>query len=146
MAMYKICPYCRKKYTYGTECSCGGYKKAKQVRQQHYDRYVRKSDDNKKYDSFYHSKEWIRMTKHIKNKYNNLCIMCLIENNEPIPYDVVHHIYEIKTDIGWEERLNEELLIPLCHDCHSKQHPDYTEDKIEKLISIVNKYKELYEV
>nr|DAE47327.1 MAG TPA: HNH endonuclease [Caudoviricetes sp.] len=146
MAMYKVCSYCNKRYEYGKLCECDGANKAKKRTQQHYDKYVRKSSENKKYDTFYHTKEWERMAEHVKNKYNNLCVMCLIDRSRPIPYDVIHHIYEIKTGIGWEERLNEELLIPLCHDCHSKQHLNYTQDKIERLIEILNKYKELYEV
>lgn len=144
MAMYKSCKYCNKKYEYDAECTCDGVKKAKQNRQQHYDKYVRKSNENKKYDSFYHSIEWKRFTEYIKNKYNNLCLMCLIKDNIITKYDVIHHIYEIKTIEGWEHRFNSEMVVPLCHGCHNRLHVEYGKSKIDDLISIMCEYREKF--
>lgn len=146
MAMYKVCSYCNKRYEYGKSCECDGAKKAQQRQQKYYSKYVRKSEENKKYDDFYHSKEWKRFTEYIKSKYNNLCVMCLIEEGMPIEYDVVHHILEIKTGEGWEHRLDTEMVMPLCHDCHNKLHSSYNQDKIDRLLEILNEYKRKYEV
>ena len=144
MAMYKRCKYCNKKYEYGSQCECDGYNKAKQRQQNSYDKYVRKSESNKKYDDFYHSKEWKRFTEYIKAKYNNMCIMCLIREKKISKYDVVHHVYEIKTSEGWEHRLDSSLCIPLCHACHNELHSRYDEEKINDLIKMIKEYEEKF--
>lgn len=146
MALYKSCVHCRSKYNYYGECTCEGAKKQKQKNQEFYDKHIRKSDKNKKYDDFYHSKEWRRLADHMKHKYHNLCVKCLMESGIPINQDTIHHILEIRTDEGWLRRLDADMLIPLCHDCHNELHSNYTDKQAKRLMEVLNEYNKKYGV
>jgi hypothetical protein len=149
MALKRLCPKCKKliDYTmkYCDECA-ERYSKEKAESNRTYDKSVRKSDNNLKYYEFYHGKEWKLVSNEIKRKYNSLCLACLLQDDEVNVYDVIHHLYEIKTDTGWKHRLNKDLLIPLCHRHHNglSEGEKYTDAKRKMLIELIKEYEEIY--
>lgn len=87
-----------------------------------YNRYTRKTPQNKRYTDFYWSPEWRNLRK-TKIQLNPLCENCL-RNNEYSKGQVVHHIVEIKDIMngGWEKRADLDNLETLCHACHNRHH------------------------
>lgn len=142
MALKRHCSICGKKVEYGTKCECEVEKEKERYKE--YDRNVRNNEENIKYSKFYSSKEWKRLSEYIKNKYYGMCLQCLLIDGEIINCDVAHHIEEIRTDIGWEQRLSEDNIILLCHSCHNNIHNDYTDEKKESLRKLKLKYEETY--
>lgn len=146
VALKKCCPHCGKviDYTdkYCEDCSKKAYK-SKKENNRIYNKNIRQVRD-KQYTDFYVSKEWKRTTDIIKAKYNGLCIMCLLKENIINVYDVIHHVLEIRTDEGWEHRLDTDGLVPLCHSCHNEVHSNYNENKIKALRDLIQKYKKIY--
>lgn len=127
---------CGKRIPQGSKCDC------KKERYKDYDKNVRSIGENKKYNSFYHSKEWIKLSNYIKIKYKGLCLMCLINYKQIVAYDVVHHIDTIKEH--WDKRLSEDNLIPLCHHCHNGIHRSYNEKQKNELKQVIKDYKEKF--
>lgn len=142
--MYKKCR-CGKKIEYTSkycekcteEIEIENKKKIKR-----YDKEVRNNNSNIKYKKFYDSSAWRLLSDIIYIKYNGLCIYCLIEYGLIVDADTIHHITELKED--WSKRLEEDNLMPLCHDCHNKIHGRYTDKEKVKLRDIVLKYWEIY--
>lgn len=88
-----------------------------------YNKHVRQSPDNQKYDTFYHSSQW-KSARIIKLSKQPLCEVCL-ERHAYSVATLVHHIYEIRTDYGWKHRLDQDNLQSICLECHNKQeHPN----------------------
>lgn len=136
MAIYTKCSRCRKKILKGTVCECS------KERHKEYNKRVRFNSENKKYADFYNSVAWKRLSRYIKLKYNSLCLSCLVNHNEVVACEVVHHIDEVRED--WEARLREDNLITLCHSCHNTLHANYIEkDKLE-LRNILQSYSRKY--
>jgi len=142
--LYRLCTICKKRVEYGKQCQCE-IDRGK-ARHKEYNARVRFIEENKKYADFYNSVAWKRMTEYIRTKYSNLCLMCLLKDNRIIQAELIHHILEIRTPEGWEDRLNEDGLVTLCHSCHNELHADYTEDKIKMLRELIKEYKEIYEL
>lgn len=115
-----MCDECAKKY-----------EQEKKEKNRQYDKNVRKNKENKKYDSFYHSREWQRTRDIIIRKYNGLCLYSLIVDKKIVYADVVHHIIEIKSD--WDKRLSINNLILLSHEAHNKIHEMYKKDKVRAM-------------
>lgn len=69
-----------------------------------------------KFDKFYNSPQWINMRNYILSKNNYTCAKCEGEA------DTVHHIKHLREPGGWELRLNEKNLMPICKSCHNKEH------------------------
>lgn len=134
MAIYRRCGSCGKKIVKGTKCEC------LKATMKEYKRNIRYNKDNKEYSKFYDSIHWKRMSKHIRNKYNGLCLVCYIKYKILTRVDVVHHIVELKED--YSKRLEEDNLITLCHSCHNILHSNYTEKEKQELYNIKNTYKE----
>lgn len=149
MALKRLCPKCKRliDYTmkYCNECA-ERYSKEKAESNRAYDKNIRQNDDNLKYYEFYHSKEWKIVSESVKKHYNGLCLMCLLDSNDVKSYDVIHHIYEIRTDKGWKHRLDKGLLIPLCHKHHNSlgEGEKYTDAKRKMLIELIKEYEEIY--
>lgn len=148
MALKRMCPKCKRLIDYSKkycdECA-KKYSKEKTEINRTYDKNVRKSDDNIKYYEFYHSKEWKIVSELVMQHYNGLCLKCLLERNEVKEHDVIHHVLEIKSVEGWKERLNKELLVPLCHNCHNGLHSgEYSDNKIEMLKELIKEYEKNY--
>lgn len=70
---------------------------------------------NKKYERFYHSKAW----KRLSNDYLTKQVFC--EHCGQLATEV-HHIEPIQTPSGWTKRLEWSNLSALCIKCHNKQH------------------------
>lgn len=137
MAIKVTCTYCKKKYDYGKQCDCGERDKARAIAAKHYDMKVRRSELNKKYDDFYHSKEWEAMRDYIKDKYHGLCLHCLIADGLLVSDSIiVHHIEALKK--RWDLRLVEENLITLCADCHNNP-------RVYDNIALCNSLRDVFE-
>lgn len=83
-----------------------------------------------KEQKFYVSKLWFRVRDKIRNRDNKLCLMCLAEHRIT-KVECIHHIIELKED--WNLRFNNNNLISLCKEHHSKVHRAYEEDDRTKL-------------
>lgn len=137
MAIYRKCSQCGKKILQGQQCEC------RKDRYKEYNKRVRYNKDNKKYNDFYNSKDWKRVSNAIRNKYSELCLMCLLKYRDIQLVDVVHHIEPIRDD--YNKRLEEYNLIPLCHGCHNNiDHINYTEELKDELRSLLEEYKKIY--
>lgn len=88
-----------------------------------YNKYVRTSPENKKYDDFYHTSQWRRTRQH-KLSMQPMCEVCLAHGKRTIA-TIVHHKEEIRTELGWKKRLDYDNLESICLDCHNKEeHPN----------------------
>lgn len=142
MIIYRKCGICGRKVPENLMCKCEIQNERNRYKD--YNKRVRYSDENKKYSGFYNSPSWHRMSDYTRIKYNGLCLMCLLRHNKITPCDVVHHLEEIRTTIGWEHRLNEDGLIPLCHSCHNWLHKNYTKEKEIIAQCLISEYESLY--
>lgn len=137
MAVYSICGNCGREIEQGSKCICGIDKE----RYKRYNKYVRWNKDNVLYSRFYSSAEWIRLSKYIRSKYNNMCLMCLLEEGKINVADVTHHIIPIRKDFG--KRLQEDNLITLCHNHHNRiDHKHITEEYIKHMMELIRRYEE----
>lgn len=80
-----------------------------------YNKYVRTNPQNKKYANFYQSTEWKRMRQY-KLSINPMCEVCKTQIAT-----IVHHRHEIRTSLGWTERLDINNLESICQTCHNKE-------------------------
>lgn len=88
-----------------------------------YNKHVRLSPQNKKYDTFYHSTAW-KNARRIKLMNQPMCEVCLSKHTYTIA-TIVHHKDEIRTEVGWKNRLNQNNLESICLECHNKEeHPN----------------------
>lgn len=85
-----------------------------------YNKQVRHSPDNKKYADFYASTAW-RNTRVMKLSLQPLCEVCLRDKSTKTIADMVHHVHEIRTPLGWEQRLSLDNLESICYACHNAQ-------------------------
>ena len=74
-----------------------------------------------KFDEFYQTPAWKNMRDYILSKNNYLCGECRKENRYT-DADTVHHIVHLRAEGGWELRLKESNLMPVCRACHNKIH------------------------
>ena len=120
----KLCPICNVLIPYANRY-CDACAKIQAERHadsnRHYDKGKRKSEDNKLYDSFYHSSLWLKVRMVVVVRDHALCMDCLKNNIVPLPlYHTVHHIIPIKND--YNKRLDINNLICLCEACHQRRH------------------------
>ncbi|WP_035065217.1 HNH endonuclease [Carnobacterium maltaromaticum] len=72
---------------------------------------------DKKYVAFYNSKAWRKLSKY-KLTVDPLCEICLaIDEDNPVPAVLVHHLIETKVD--WSKRLEMSNLQSVCFACHN---------------------------
>lgn len=119
--LYKLCK-CGKKIPYSqTYCDdcIKDIKLNNKFNNKYYDKSVRKNIYNKKFNDFYHCKEWIRLREVAVVRDHALCQDCLT-NDIITSYHVVHHIVSIKED--YNKRLILNNLICLCESCHQVRH------------------------
>ena len=141
MPMYRKCSHCGRKVLVGQKCSCE--REYKKQYAKHYDKNVRNNSDNVKYTKFYNSTSWRKKSKHIQAKYNNLCLVCLLREKKISYSDMVHHIETLKD--SWEKRIDDNNLIPLCHECHNEiDHINYTEKEKNELRNLLKEYRKIY--
>ncbi len=136
--MKKFCSMCNKNLIDIKERYCNICKDKVSTRHSIY----KKDRKDTKEQKFYSSKNWIKVRDIIKNLDNNLCLVCL-DNNELNNMDTVHHIEELKED--WSRRFDKDNLISLCESCHQKIHKKYLTNKLEtqhNLRALIKKYRE----
>lgn len=139
--LYRLCSICHKKVPVNAKCRCEIERDKKRTRI--YDKTIRRSKDNVMYDRFYHSDAWINLRDAIRRKYNGLCVKCLIDYKKIKELEFIHHIKPIKE--CWEERLDEDNCIALCHDCHKEVHISLENDGTEANIKKMQELNEVYE-
>lgn len=81
-----------------------------------YNKQVRSSKFNKKYQDFYNSTPWrkARQDKLNKQPWCEVCLAMDIYTQA----DMVHHKVELKDD--WERRLDVDNLESICYPCHNR--------------------------
>lgn len=136
--MKKFCSICNRNLIDIKEKCCSSCKDKLSKRHSIYNQYRKDTKEQK----FYSSKDWIKTRDTIRAIDNNLCLMCL-DNNELNDMDTVHHIEELKED--WAKRFDKDNLICLCESCHQKIHKKYLSNKEEiqhELKILIKKYRE----
>lgn len=124
----KLCPKCKKVIEapnkYCTRCQKIVEKEIEENKQRRMSRYNKTRD--KKYKTFYNSKEWKTLRDAYKEKHY-LCEMCQEEAKRNNQHSIqlteeVHHKEAIQTPMGWLRRLEWSNLIALCHKHHDMKH------------------------
>lgn len=118
--LIRLCPRCNKKIPYNKKyCdSCLSEKekqKAADIKQ--YDKHIRRGKHNKKYDDFYHSKEWQHARELAWVRCNGIDLYDYHINKLITPGVICHHIIPIKDD--WERRSDVNNLIYLSSENHN---------------------------
>lgn len=96
----------------------------------HYNKHVRNNPQNKRYADFYASSAWKRMRQY-KLSINPLCEVCQANGDTTIA-TIVHHKDEIRTQIGWKNRLEINNLESICQSCHNKEEHSHSFRKASK--------------
>jgi len=153
MAVYKQCSAhgCTKLVAEGIKycdrCAMR-YDKEQKERYREYSNRRRQDKERKKYQDFYSSKAWIRLSNLVKQHFFGMCIICWLRG-KIVNGTITHYIEEIsdREDL----MLSKDNLIPLCPSCHQKVHKKYNSgDKEEKnmkkiLVEAIIKFdKEFY--
>ena len=131
MAVYKACPRCGKIILHGLpycpDCApiAEAERQAKRARRAEYlaRKYnkaynARRAQDDTKYRRFRNSKEW-RATSRAKLQACGYKCEAGLEGCKRIACEV-HHIKPIKTEEGWDKRLDWSNLMGVCIACHNK--------------------------
>lgn len=83
---------------------------------------IRYRDNTTDEQKFYESTEWRKLSNSVKKKHLYKCVECYKEGIFKIA-NVTHHLLPIaESDEGWERRLDEGQLVPLCHKHHNNYH------------------------
>ncbi|HEX3018537.1 MAG TPA: hypothetical protein VHP31_11895 [Caproicibacter sp.] len=80
-----------------------------------YNHEIRRKID-RRYDDFYHSKEWEQTQSTAMQKYHGLCVYSYIVEHKIVKAGAVHHIIELRED--WNRRVDLENLIPISAEIH----------------------------
>lgn len=116
--MNRICPRCKKVYSYASkECPMGCNKKARAESNKIYDKHQRANHD------LYNSKEWKRLREACKNKFSGLCIWTLYKYKKIVKGRVAHHI--VPVEVAPELALSLSNLIFISDEVHREIHAQY---------------------
>ena len=144
MYIKKFCPKCNKLIDQGkTYCDKCQLKVEANRKLYAKDFKKRMTEEDKKYDSFYKTMEWILQREVVMRKYVGLDIYDYFINNKTTYADMVHHIVEVKED--WDKRLDIDNLIPLSEKNHRKVTKIYKTKGKEKLMQQLYELKERWE-
>lgn len=124
----KPCPRCKRMIpaglTYCPDCAPIAEAQAAEARERRaeykrkkYNRNYNKRRDPK-YEAFYRSKEW-KITSRTKLQTAEYKCEAKLEGCKRLAVEV-HHVKPIKTDEGWELRLDWNNLQAVCTACHNK--------------------------
>ncbi|HGG0416546.1 TPA: HNH endonuclease [Clostridium sporogenes] len=139
--LLKTCSRCNIKIPY-SEKYCNKCKDKIKKEKKHYLKYYDENIRDKKSMEFYNGKEWNIIREQVKQRDNGLCLMCF-KDKKIVPYDVVHHIIELRED--YSNRINKDNLVCLCHECHNIVHTEYKRSKRNKeaiQVTLLNLIKE----
>ena len=134
----KICQRCKTVYEYGKSCPNNCYDIAKKESQQVYDKEQRKNSD------LYKGKEWVRLTKICKDRFNGIDIYQLYKYGKYSIGALSHHIETVEDNS--DRILDITNLIYLSHESHNEIHRIYNKSAAEKkelqkyLFKCVNEY------
>ena len=126
--LLKLCARCQKVIQapdrYCDKCKEIVNKTIEENKQQSMSRYNKTRD--KKYKSFYNSKDWKLLKEAYKTKHP-YCELCQEEAKKQDKYTIqlteeIHHKEPIQTPTGWLRRLEWSNLIALCHIHHNMMH------------------------
>lgn len=122
--MNRICPRCRKVYSYADKtCPNGCSEKAKKESDKIYDKYQRVNKD------LYNSKEWKFIREACKKRFSGLCIWSLYKYKRIIVGNLTHHIIPVEDDK--EKSLDFSNLVYLSNEAHREIHELYEDEKKE---------------
>ena len=117
-------------------------------RYKEYDNRRKRDEEQKKYHTFYSSKEWTNLSDLVKRHFFDMCIICWLKGREDIECSTTHHIEELRK--RYDLRLDEDNLVPLCSSCHQKVHIEYNkggpyEVTMKKIIyTAIDKFNKKY--
>ncbi len=126
--LLKLCARCQRVIQapnrYCDKCKEIVNKNIEENKQQSMSRYNKTRD--KKYKTFYNSKDWKLLKEAYKNKHP-YCELCQEEAKKQNKYTIqlteeIHHKEPIQTPTGWFRRLEWSNLIALCHIHHNMMH------------------------
>lgn len=80
-----------------------------------YNHEIRRTID-RKYDTFYHSKEWRQLQRAVMQHYHGMCVYSYIVEHVACPAGAVHHIVEVRDD--YTKRLDMRNLMPVSAAVH----------------------------
>lgn len=108
-----------------------------------YNHEIRRKID-RRYDDFYHSKEWEQTQGFVMQKYHGLCVYSYIVEHKVVSAGAVHHIIELRED--WNRRLDISNLIPTSAKLHDGMiRQMYRQDKRKAqamLFDVLRQWKE----
>lgn len=120
--MNKICPRCRKVYSYDDKvCPNGCSDKTKRESDKVYDQEQRVNQD------LYNSREWKFLRDNCRKKFSGLCIWSLYKEKRIIQGKLTHHIVPVEDNK--KKALDPMNLIYLSDAAHREIHELYEEDK-----------------
>ncbi len=132
MALMKACPRCRRLIPHGQPycADCAPIAAAeRQAKQEHRAEYLSKKYNKQynrqrdpKYQTFYRSKAW-RMTSRAKLSAAGYKCEAKLPGCTHLAVEV-HHIKPIRTEEGWNLRLDWDNLEAVCMACHNGRHPE----------------------
>lgn len=132
MALLKACPRCRRLIPHGLPycADCAPIAAAeRQAKQEHRAEYLAKKYNKRynqrrdpKYQTFYRSKAW-KMTSRAKLQAAGYKCEAKLSGCTRLAVEV-HHIKPIRTEEGWDRRLDWDNLEAVCTACHNGRHPE----------------------
>lgn len=132
----KVCPKCRKKILYNSECECTD--KAKKDSYKEYKKHRQDKDRQK----LYSSKTWIRLRDVTYRKFMGLCIPCLFKGLI-VNATTIHHIEDTKSNR--DRWLDESNLVTVCSSCHELIHYQYESQNKKVMQDILFKLVKRFE-
>ncbi len=119
--LMKICPRCKSKYQYRKPCPNGCLEKNRKERNKVYDKTQRKNS------SFYKSRQWAKLTRACKAKFNGIDIYQLYKYKKLVPGVLSHHIEDL--DNSPCKKLDLDNLIYLSDESHREIHKIYNQSR-----------------
>lgn len=152
MAIYKQCSYsgCSKIVSDGVKyCEYHTKKVAEQERQRYKEYRDRRYTDDKEVtiQKFYNSKEWTRCKEIAKRNVFHIDVLEYYMTGRIVAGEVVHHVYEVRTDKGWNNRFDVNAMIYLTYENHQKVHAMYNKgwsyktDMQSTLMALLKRFK-----
>lgn len=136
--MNRICPRCRKVYSYSLkECPNGCTKKTRAESNRIYDKCQRENQ------TFYNSKEWRILRESCKNRFSSLCLWSLYKHKRIKKGTTAHHIVPLSEDKSKGSLLSN--LVYLSDEAHREIHKLY-ETNQRGTIKEIREFIQVWEV
>lgn len=108
----------------------------------------KQDEEQKKYQDFYNTKEWLMLRDHMRRYYIGMDWLEYYRTGEIVEGYTVHHIVPLEDD--YSKRLSKDNLIYLSDSNHKRVHSEYKTGKRAKenmqkiLIEVVDKFNKEY--